>query len=346
MRGLLRLEHIVTGVDLPFIKVQPVSESGESTTTKADLRDCSQTMDPSNCYLEDYPLSISIQLREQGDSEANFRTENDPEDPDQRPNIIQRKGIFYVNCELMDVVHGYYSTDGNDLCSVIVLKFRFETISNSHRIKKVEAQVTFAEGSEEDARPVVEEMCPKGFFSVQPQIQHEELHTSGGGKVGVNAAGIEIGIELKRDKTVEKDVTDAMKVQGFILTEGRNYGKPNSVSWILRENKNSKAGVPTSMQAAILLKRRDMSKFQANFTLKIFPTWLAAATSFMKSNPRDDPVIFDPRRPSTNRLKMYDTNELGNATKLNLGDLSGITVTATVGEEDGRETLRAENLKA
>ncbi|MCJ1325705.1 hypothetical protein MMC10_002368 [Thelotrema lepadinum] len=292
-------------------------------------------MESDDHYPEDDPFSISIELREQGDSEANFRTTNDPKDPDQRSNVIQRKGIFHVNCLLMDVVHGYYSADGDDLCSVIIFKFRFETLSNSHRIKKVEAQVTFAAMNKEDPQPVVEDMYPEGSFSVQPQTQHETLHTSGGGKIGANAAGIEVGADLKRDKTVEKDATDAIKVSGSTFIEGRDYGKPNSAWWTLRENKQSKSGVPTSMQAAILLKRqKDMSKFQANFTIKISPNWLAAATSFMKSDPRDDPVIFDPRRPSTNRLRAYDTNDLGNTTKLNLKDLSDISVTTIFGETD------------
>ena len=197
-------------------------------------------MDSDDRCLEDPPLSISIKLREQGDSEANFRTENDPKDQDQRSNVIQRKGHFFVNCDCIDVVHGYYSTEGNDLCSIIILKFRFEPLSNSHRIKKVEAQVTFTARDEEGAQPVVEEICPKGFFSVQPLTQHEELHTSGGGKVGANVAGIEIEAELKRDKTVERDVTDAMKVQGSIALQDRTYGKPNSVFWVLREQEKQK----------------------------------------------------------------------------------------------------------
>ncbi|EXJ75789.1 uncharacterized protein A1O5_00296 [Cladophialophora psammophila CBS 110553] len=284
--------------------------------------------------LEPYPPTFAIRLSQSGDSEANFRTEDDPEDPDQRSNVIQRRGIFYADCFCTDIVHGYYSADpnSNDLASVIVLKFRFEPLEQNHRIKKVDIQVTFLPKNNEGCEPWIDRMHPEGFFSVQPTTQRETVNTSAGGKVGANATGVEVGAELKREKTVERDTSDATTVQGFILTEGRNYGKPNSVSWILRENKTTKTGVPTSMQAAILLKRIDLSKFQAHFTLKIYPNWLATALSFMKSNPRDDPVTFDPRRKPTNRLQVYDTDDLGNPEKLKLKDLSDVTVTTIVND--------------
>ncbi|KIW98645.1 uncharacterized protein Z519_00306 [Cladophialophora bantiana CBS 173.52] len=284
--------------------------------------------------FEPYPPSFSIRLSQSGDSEANFRTEDDPEDPDQRSNVIQRRGIFYADCFCTDIVHGYYSADpnSNDLASVIVLKFRFEPLEQNHRIKKVDIQVTFSPKNNEDREPWIDRMHPEGFFSVQPTTQRETVNTLAGGKVGANATGVEVGAELKREKTVERDTSDATTVQGFILTEGRNYGKPNSVSWILRENKSTKSGVPTSLQAAILLKRIDLSKFQAHFTLKIYPNWLATALSFMKSNPRDDPVTFDPRRKPTNRLQVYNTDDLGNPEKLKLEDLSDVTVTTIVND--------------
>lgn len=297
--------------------------------------------------LEGYLPSFSIKLRERGDSEANFRTEDDPEDPDQRSNVIQRRGIFYADCFCIDIVHGYHSADSDDLCSVVVLKFRFEPLEGSHRIKKAEIQVTFSPKNKGDPDPVIDKMYPEGHFTVQPTTQHETVETSGGGKIGVNVGGVEVGAEFKRDTTVEKDTTDSTTVQGFILTEGRNYGKPNSVWWTLRENKTRMTGVPTSMQAAILLKRKDMSKFQAHFTIKIFPNWLAAALSFMKSDPKDDPVTFDPWRDPTNKLQVYDTNELGNSEKLKLEDLSDVTVTTiykdAIKERGGKETPMPEH---
>ncbi|OAP61843.1 hypothetical protein AYL99_04046 [Fonsecaea erecta] len=278
--------------------------------------------------------SFSIRLSQSGDSEANFRTEDDPEDPDQRPNVIQRRGIFYVDCFCMDIVHGYYSADPDSeiLASVIVLKFRFEPLEQGHRIKKVDIKVTFTPKNGEDPKPWIDRMHPVGFFSVQPTTQHETVNTSVGSKVGANVTGVEAGGELRREKKVERDTSDATTVQGFILTEGRTYGKPNSVSWILRENQTTKAGVPTSMQAAILLGRTDLSKFEAHFTVKIYPNWLASALSFMKSSPRDDPVTFDPRRKPTNKLQVYDTNDLGNSVKVNLEKLSDVTVTTVVND--------------
>ncbi|KIW80116.1 hypothetical protein Z517_06731 [Fonsecaea pedrosoi CBS 271.37] len=296
------------------------SPSAENTAKDPDSEAC--------------PQSFSIRLSEGGDSEGYFRTEDDPNDPDQRSNVIQRKGIFYVDCFCTDIVHGRYSADANcdDLATLVVLKFRFEPLEQNHRIKKVDIQVTFSPKNDDDCKPWVARMHPEGFFSVHPTTQRETVNTSVGGKLGANVTGVEVGAELKRDKRVERDVSDATSLQGFILLEGRNYGKPNSVSWILRENKSTRTGVPTSMQAAVLLGREDWTKFQARFTVKVYPNWLASALSFMKSSPKDDPVTFDPQRAPTNKLQVYDTEDLGNPVKLKLANLSDVTVTTIVND--------------
>ncbi|KAI1380596.1 hypothetical protein F4677DRAFT_191825 [Hypoxylon crocopeplum] len=286
------------------------------TTTENDLK-----------VVEDYDVysrTLDFNLQEEGDTDANFRTENDPNDPDeQRQDVITRVDRVAASCFCKDIIHGYFSTQDDDLCSLIVLYFRFESREDGHRIKKVEVQVTFSPKTKGDPDPIVEEIYPDGYFTVQPKTQHEVVTISGGVQVSEPTTGV--GADLKREKTVEKDTEDMMKVQGSKEKEGRNWGKPNSVVWILRENGRDKTGVPTSMQACIRLKRKDMSRFQAHFTVKVTPTWLTSVLSCLKTDPKDHPVNFDPAQDPINHTEYdYDTDELGLP---KLEDLSGVTVT-------------------
>ncbi len=282
--------------------------------------------------LECQPSSFSIPLVEADGTDGRFRTENDPQKPYQRDNVVKRKGIFYVNCDFTDIVHGYYTADADTLCTVLVLSFRFEPLQNHHRIKRVEIKVTFSAMNKPDPEPVVAQLYPDGHFSVEPSTQHEKITTGVGGKVGANIMGAEVAGELKRDATVERDAADATKVQGFIDREGRNFGAPNSASLVLRENQQTEMGVPTSLRAAILLKREDMSKFQAHFKVDITPNWLASALSIFKSDPKDDPVLFDPWMIPTSKMRIYDTNRLADAKTLMLKDLSDVKVTTILGK--------------
>ncbi|KAK0720172.1 hypothetical protein B0H67DRAFT_468483, partial [Lasiosphaeris hirsuta] len=222
--------------------------------------------------------------------------QNDPNNPYQRDNIIERKGRVDIRCEHKAIVHGFYSDDVDDLCTLIVLGFRFDPNSVARRIKEAHVVVKFAAMDKNTPDPEVLDMYPNGQFSFAPSTHQETLVRGGGVSVGGIAAGVPVGGELKLEHTIERDISDAAGVRGSIDLRGRNWGAKNSVSWTLWENKSAKTGVLPSMPAAILLKRRDMRQFKATFTIKIAADSKTTLGSAFKTDPKDDDVWYDPER--------------------------------------------------
>ncbi|KAL7800593.1 hypothetical protein V8C43DRAFT_274333 [Trichoderma afarasin] len=278
--------------------------------------------DSENSTCRESLPSFPVKLYPDNNSEANFRTENDPSNLDQRENVIHRKGLVYINCDFKDIAHGYYSRTSDDLSSLVVLYFRFEPLYNSHRIKHVNIEVKFSGILASDFDPVVKHISLDGHFGIQPTTQSESVTHGVGASVGYNL----VSAQVSREKTTEQKTTDMATVQGFRDTVGRNYGKKNAACWILRENNTTKTGVPTSMQTAILLERTDMSRFQAHFTIRVKLDTIASALSAFRSDPRDHPVFFNPQLDATSNLKEYDTDALGEEDIEALSNVHVITV--------------------
>lgn len=254
----------------------------------------------------------TLDLYAEGD-DAGFHTQNDPNDPYQRDNIIERKGRVRISCEHKDIVHGYHSDDVDDPYSLIVLGFRFDPNGLARRIKEAHISVRFSAMDAQGADPEVVAMYPEGNFHIEGTTQHETTVAGGGINLGGGALGVEVGGELKSEKTIERDSQDATRIRGSIDLMGRNWGAKNSVSWGLWENESTKTGVVASLQAAILVKRRDDRHFKSTVKINAVADTRTALGSVFKTNPRDDDVWYNPERkpPSTDRLRKYDTENLG-----------------------------------
>ncbi|KAI1125164.1 hypothetical protein F5Y10DRAFT_268406 [Nemania abortiva] len=281
--------------------------------------------------------AFSIPVVELVSNSSNVHTENSLKDPWQRGTAIERNnGWISAGCVSKDIVHGLYSeADDEDEaendeqpqhCSLIVLHFRFDPVDLGRRIKKVQATVKFSAINEDDDDPVVDKIAPDGRFWVHPTTQKETMTVGVVGKTGGTVMGAELGGELKRDKVVERDVTDAGTVRGAIETLGRNWGKPNTASWTLLENSTDKTGAPVSLRASILVRRDSAINFQAHFTLVVTPDNLTQAQTWFKSNPKDDPILYKVDVSPTNKLRNYNKETIDDDGKHklvnNLGRLS------------------------
>ena len=260
-------------------------------------------------YAEDL-LPLEVPVYPAGDPAA-FHTQNDPRQPFQRSNIVERKGPVDVRCEHKDIVHGYLSEDSNDLCSMIVLRLRFSPSSTGRRIKQAQVTLTFAAQQRGSEDPEVTAICPDGSFAVEPTQQHETLTRSGGLNIGGNALGAQIGGDLKLEKVTERNTSDAASVRGSIDLVGRSWGPKNSVSWTFLENPTTRSGVITCMQGAILLRRDSMETFTARVQVRIVADTLTRMESVFHSDPEDDDIWYDPKRKPTNKLQKYDEDRIG-----------------------------------
>lgn len=285
------------------------------------------TEDLSNTDLPTFNIGLSLT----GDAGSSFRTQNDPSAPFQRSNYIERKGAVDVRCSCLDVVHGLFSAKSGVFATLIVLHFRFDVRKRARRFESVHISLEFRDMKAGELGPEVYAITPDETMIMVPTTQHEEiernvsLQLGGAAPVGGATATGTVGWR----KSVSRERSDCTVVTGSIDLVGRNYGSKNAASWTMQENKTAKTGVPTSMQTAVLLKRKNERPFQcvvkidASVDLK---SSLERVIGGKGRAPKDDPVLFDPVLAPTNNLQTYDIGELGTLNLESLLDLTFGTV--------------------
>jgi len=275
--------------------------------------------------------SFDINLSDQANDKNNFHFENDPDDPYQRTNVIERRGLVHVRCTVRDIIHGQYGNGEDMACSLIVLLFRFDPDDLNRRIKTGRIKVTFFSSVENDPDPEVARIFPDSTYAIYPTKRKVTVGTSGSGNIGGGAGGVEVGAQLSQDRSVERELVSFGVVRGSADTEGRNFGLHNSASWTLLENGDTKSGVPVSLQCAILLKRRAAGEFAASVDVTAHAdSWTARQEwvhGVFHSPTKVDPVLFKPSLPPTNRLKVYEQETIDALGGLELDDRSLTDIT-------------------
>ncbi|KAJ4005487.1 hypothetical protein NW752_002319 [Fusarium irregulare] len=281
--------------------------------------DCSDDISESHVgeFAENSP-AFSVSLYLEGEA-SNLHTENDPNDPFERMNVIERHGRVGISCEHKHIVHGFYDDKDRQPCSLVVFDFSFTPNGPAVRIKEAYVVVKFSAMKKGDPEPVVQAAYPKGMFGVVPTTHRETSARSAGINVG-GGSPFQVGAELKVENSIECETISHSTVKGSIDKRGRNWGDKNSVSWSLWENPKTKTGIVTSMQAPVLLRRRDMSQFKATMTIKIVADTMSQLGSVFKTDPKDDDVWYDPERKGP--MNEFDVKNLG---KLDLKSIAGVT---------------------
>jgi hypothetical protein len=269
---------------------------------------------------------FSINLAPIGDDGSRFHTQNDPAQPLQRTNYIERKGAVEIRCSCVAIVHGLLAPDSNTFCTLLVLEFRFDPRKRARRISSVDMELRFSGLVSANSHPEVSAIAPCGHFDVAPTTQSESSGVSANLQLGGGAApGPTVGTGVTWDRSITRDMTYAATVTGATALRGRNFGGPNCASWTLLENPATKTGVPVAVKAAVLLRREHEEQFQCVVTVKAHADWRSSLESVLGSTPPDDPVLFDPTIEATNAA--YDEMNLG---QVNLEPLSRITFSNVV----------------
>ena len=133
-------------------------------------------------YLDEHDESVStsalpcfdIGLSKTGDLNSTFRTRNDPSEPWQRVNIIERKGSVDIRCSSLDVIHGDFCTSRDLFATLIVLQFRFDPRKVARRFLSVNINLEFKAMGFKEIGPEVFAISPNGRMSLVPTTQHED----------------------------------------------------------------------------------------------------------------------------------------------------------------------------
>ncbi|KAK1241841.1 hypothetical protein MKX07_007664 [Trichoderma sp. CBMAI-0711] len=273
---------------------------------------------------EDELPCFDIILTEESNNGANFRFENDPADPYERTNVIERRGLLHIRCTVREIVHGHWSDEEQDEATLLVLLFRFDTDDLGRRIKHARIKLAFSGPSPTHPEPEVVRLWPDETYNVFPTTRTEIVCN---GITGSLSFGAEVGSRLSynRAKTVKRELQSMGRVRGSADTRGRNYGLHNSASWALMENPDIRSGIPAAMQCAVLVRRRALEEqFNATIEVTVVADWLTATREWVRgvfSQPRKiDPILFDPKRPPTNKLRVYNERTRATLGSIKLDD--------------------------
>lgn len=277
-------------------------------------------------------IDFDVELHEQGDEGGTYRTQNDPLGSLQRDNITERRGALDIRCTHKDVIHGFLK-DGVGPASLIVYEFQFDRRKKARRISRIDIEFVYVGGARD---PEVLEVAPRGRMSMEPTKQTEVIT-----RIGELKTGVILGGSYKWMKVTNRETTGATIVVGSPILVKRNYGSSNGVSWTLLENESTLTGVPAFFRAAVLLKRVDDSNFHSIFTINASVDLSSSLKALFGSKPKDDPIIYDPKLPPTNRPCGYDLENLETIDLQELGVASFTTRTeldigSSPGEGHGR----------
>ncbi|KAF4440802.1 hypothetical protein FACUT_3185 [Fusarium acutatum] len=252
--------------------------------------------------------SVSIGLNISAGKNNEFHTRNDPTAPFQRSTITERQGITQVQCFSREIIHGYLSPDGNN-ATLLVYDLHLDTTKKSRRIREAQVKFEFKSSIPGSPEPQIVKIAPHGSVSLLA-TSAEESKTTGYGLSAGASQFVSVKSSAKWEKTVSQTKNDAARVAGGFLCN--DYGKQVGAQWIFFENKLVASGTPRFMRFAILLDREnDEEEFECKVTISASGDWKTVLEGLVGSTPRDDPILFDPTLPPTNKLrKAYDIENL------------------------------------
>ncbi|KAF5676118.1 intracellular serine protease [Fusarium heterosporum] len=287
------------------------------------------TESPPEPNLEGFELQDDVELFDVGmfeEGQGGFHIKNNPKDPYQRSQVIQRTGHGVdIRCTMIDAIHGAMSADSDYWSTLLVFKFRFDPQKRARRISRATIELIFGATAIENEIPEVEAISFDGHYSFLPSKQSETFTTGAEGGVGASF-GAQANTSIKYEKTVARETSHATTISGAM--EVLDNVEPNRVAkWTLLENQSLKTGVPSSIQVAVRVKRKDDEVFTCFPSLKCTADKWTEMRDFFGKVPVDDPVLLKPQTKATNKLRVYDAEELGS---IDLQELSDVTFTKMI----------------
>jgi hypothetical protein len=258
--------------------------------------------------------SFDIDLFEEFDRDSGFHTMNDPKAPFQRSNVVQRKGAVDVKCSCIDIVHGTWGPEEPDVgATIVVLHFRFDPRRRARRIASAHIEFKFFDAQGRHRKnPEVFDISLNDSFSLSPTQSTVSTTRGGEGELGGGILGANLSGKVHWEKEITQDMTDAIHVVGSVDRLGTNFGPSNTASWTLTENGSTKQGIPSAMRVGILLRRSTDDDFMATVKLKTEVDLKTNIEALFGGREADDPILFRPSMPPTNKLMKYDVENLGN----------------------------------
>ncbi|KAH8203872.1 hypothetical protein TruAng_001936 [Truncatella angustata] len=167
-------------------------------------------------------------------------------------------------------------------------------------------------------------------FSLMPTWQTESLTRGSEGTLSAGALGA--------------NLSDAIHIVGFIDRLDASFGPSDAASWILNENATIKNGIPAAIRVGILLKRSTDDDFKCTVNLETKANFTTRLKELFGGREIDEPILFQPKLPPTNKLKKYNIENLGSFDVTAVEDVTFTTMRNAIdGDEDYEEDIPAKS---
>ena len=265
------------------------------------MPECEQ---PFSSYHEHRGGTTQLEMYEAGGEKGSgFHVFNRSQDHYHRTEALQRTGAIDITCDLVKVIHGAMAADSDRYATVVVMRWYFQP-RNKRRISEATITLRFDSSSDDADAIEVERISFHDTYSVMPTTQRETTTKGGDINIGVDHV-VNATIGGKWEKTVDIETSDAITLSGqrHLVNNRSPY---RIATWTLSENASQPAGIPASLQVAILLSRQDRAKFYGRLEFSCRTDLKTAAESLFKKIPKDDPIIFQPNSFDKGTRPKYD----------------------------------------
>lgn len=245
-------------------------------------------------------MSFKADMFISGDKDNTFRVKNKSLSDWERRIVLERlTKATEIRCHLLDVVHGTLSRKaGSDLATLMVFKFRFDSVRHARRLVRARVDIEFfakdaAAGGE---APTVLAMAPDERWAVVPTVDREEWTAGASASAGApGVPAVDLGAEASLQKTWSRDISDATTVTGGPhFGEGIDAGAHTACGWTILENRQRETGLPDSLTVAVLVGRQTDEQFNAVVNLEARGSFRTKMDWMFSKIPVDDPVLFNP----------------------------------------------------
>ncbi|XXH01221.1 hypothetical protein Hte_007575 [Hypoxylon texense] len=214
-----------------------------------------------------------------------------------------------VQCDITQIIHGT-TMEGGSPATLAVFQFAF-VAQGERRFKQAEITITFSAGD-------VQAITPSNTYATLRSEKERELsHSVSPGleaAFGPGKATMGYTWQLKESMTQES----YSKVVGLrrMLGQGNSMNKrTNAVFWGLYENPATESGIPSFLQAAMLLKREKDQKFSVDITICgevdnrdwVKDKWKSTSKMMTGKSRKGAEIIFNPEK---NRGTVDDAKNL------------------------------------
>ncbi|KAK1779760.1 hypothetical protein QBC45DRAFT_350172, partial [Copromyces sp. CBS 386.78] len=213
-----------------------------------------------------------------------------------------RKSKLSYSSQVTEIHHGTMKFQGKSCpATLLILEFRFHSKRQTSRYRSVDIDLVFRNQNGVARKdPEVVAMAPERQYHLNKTVH--ERQTTYGASLGANIgpgglAGAEMGVSWELCTKWTKECKAILTGAPVFSPESTWQ---NALQWSMSENDGAKDGIPSFLQAAVLLKRNNDEPFICQMRLKSGANKgqkLLRFSDRLTDEDRDiDPITLDPRR--------------------------------------------------